>query len=137
MAGIYSRAYPQYSTIQHETLLLGMEAGVVLLLRLWHHKGSLMLVWVELVAVLTWVESLQAVLLQCVDEDGLSHLETVVEVLQLLVLSRKHLLRYSGESAVEVVDAVNQVLCESLKTKVSCCLDFTLRLFLQVAILCY
>ena len=130
-------AYPQYSAIQHETLLLGVKAGVVLLLRLWNHEGSLVLVWVELVAVLARVESLQTVLLQCVDENSLGHLETVVEVLQLLVFGREHLLRHGGESSIQIVDAVDQVLRESLEAKVSCCLNFTFCLFLQVAVLCY
>lgn len=129
--------YPQYSAIEHESLLLSVEDSVVLLIRLRNHKSSLVFVWVELVAVLTWVEPLQTVLLQCVDKDGLGHLKTIMEVLQLLVLIVEHLLRHGREGAVQVVNAVNQVLCEPLQPKVASGLDFSLGLFLQVAVFCY
>lgn len=93
-----------------------------------------MLVWVELVAVLTGVESLETVLLECAHQDSLSHPQTIIKRLQLLV-GAQLVLGNNGEGAVQVVDTVEEVLGESLKSEVLCCLDFTLCLLLKVAVL--
>ena len=93
-----------------------------------------MLIGVELVA--NGVEALEAVLGESGHEDGLGHLETLVEVDKVLGgfrLLGELLGRDGGQGAVEVVDAVNEVLCELLDGKVACSLDFALSAVLEIA----
>lgn len=90
---------------------------------------------VELVAFSAGVESLEAVLLKCVHQDGLGHLETRVEIRKVLVAAVKLLLGHYREGTVEVVDAVKQVPGETLEGKVLGCANLTLGLLLQVAVL--
>lgn len=117
--------------------MLDKEDGVVLLAGLGSHKGSLVLVGVELDAVR--LQSLQAVLGQCLDENALGHLEAIVEVGELLevlalVLGLELVRGDGGQGAVEVVDAVDEVLCEILDGKVAGGLDLALRAVLEVAV---
>jgi hypothetical protein len=95
-----------------------------------------MLVGVELDAI--GLQSLQAVLGQCLNKDVLSHLETLVEVGELLeilafVLSLELLWGDGGQGAVEVVDAVDEVLCELLDGEVAGGFDLTCCAVLEVA----
>lgn len=67
-------------------------------------------------------------LLECVHKDVLGHLETLVQVGEILevlwaVLGGELLLGDHAQGAVEVVDAVNKVLGEFLDGKVTGCLD--------------
>ena len=91
-----------------------------------------MLVGVELLALDGRVESLHAVPLEGLHEHGLGHLETVVEVVEVLVAGLELLSGNIGERAVEVVDAVHQVFGEALDGKVLCGLHFALGLVLEV-----
>jgi hypothetical protein len=94
------------STIELEALGLAEEDGAVLLVGLGCLESGFMHVGVELVALGAGVESLEAVLLECVHEDGLGHLETRVEVQEVLVAAIKLLLGHYRKGTVEVVDAV-------------------------------
>lgn len=69
-------------------------------------------------------------------EDGLCHLEAVVEVdevLNLLVLLGKLLGGHHGQGAVEVVHGLNQILGEALDGEFSSSLDLALRAVLKIA----
>lgn len=92
-----------------------------------------MFVGVELLALDGWVESLHAVPLECLHEDGLGHCETVVQVVEVLVASLELFGGDVGKSAVEVVNAVHEVLSETLDGEVLCCLHLALGLILKVA----
>jgi hypothetical protein len=94
------------------------------------------LVGVELDAI--GLKALQAVLGQRLDEDVLGHLETLVEVGELLevlalVLGLELLRGDGGQGAVEVVDAVDEVLGELLDGEVAGGLDLTCCAVLEVA----
>jgi hypothetical protein len=54
---------PQNAAVEHEALLLCVEANAILLLGLRRHEDGLMHIGVELLASLAGVESFQAVLL--------------------------------------------------------------------------
>lgn len=95
-----------------------------------------MLVGVELDAIR--LQSLQAVLGKCLDEDALGHLEALVQVGELLeilvlVLGLELVCGDGRQGAVEVVDAVDEVLGELLDGKVAGGLDLTCRAVLEVA----
>ena len=124
------------AAVELEALLLDVEDGVVLLVGLGSHEGGLVLVGVELVAL--GVQTLQTVLGEGLHEDVLGHLETLVqvdEVLQVLaLLGRLELVgRNHGEGTVEVVDALDEVLGEALDGEVASSLDLALGAVLQVA----
>ena len=130
---------PKHAAVELEALLLDIEDGVILLSLLRAHEGGLVLVRVELLA--GGVETLQAVLLEGVHEDVLGHLEALVQlndVLELIVLlgRLKPLLGDHGESAVEVVDALDQVLGEALDGELAGVLDLALGPVLEVAEVC-
>lgn len=60
---------PQHPTVQLEALLLCVEARAILLVRLRRLEDRLMHIGVEFLGFVTWVEALEAVLLQRADED--------------------------------------------------------------------
>lgn len=100
------------------------------------HEGGLVLIGVEGKAV--GVESLEAVLLEGLEEDVLGHLETLVEVDEVLEVGRlllglELLLGDHGEGTVEVVNAVDEVLGELLDGEVTGGLHFTGSPVLEVA----
>lgn len=92
-----------------------------------------MLVGIEFLALDAGVESLHAVPLEGLHEDGLGHHQTVVEVVQILVASLELLSRDIGKGAVEVVDAVHEVFGEALNGEVLGSLHLALGLVLKVA----
>lgn len=113
-----------------------MEDGVVVLVGLRSHECSLVLVGVELVTVR--IEALETVLGKGLHEDGLGHLEALVEVGEVLevlglVGGIELLDGDGGERAVEVVDAVDEVLGEALDGEVARGLDLALGAVLEVA----
>lgn len=72
------------------------------------------------------------------DEDAFGHLETLVEVSELLevlvlLFSLELVRRDGGEGAVKVVDAVDEVLGELLNGKVTGGFDLTCGAVLKVA----
>lgn len=75
-------------------------------------------------------------LLQCVDQDLIRHLQTRVQVDQIGVRIGKFLFGHVLQGTIEVVDAVEEVFGEALESKVFSGLDFALRLFLEVAVFC-
>ena len=91
-------------------------------------------VGVELVTLGAGIESLESVLLKCVHEDRLGHLETRVKVRKVLVATVQLLLGHDRKGAVEVVNAVEQISREALEGKVLGCANLTLGLLLQVAV---
>lgn len=126
----------QHTTVELEPLLLDVEDGVVLLVGLGCHEGGVVLVGVELLAL--GVDALDAVLLEGGHEDVVGHLETLVQVNEVLEVARllggvDLLLGHHGERAVQVVDAVDEVLCELLEGEVAGLLDLALCAVLEVA----
>lgn len=126
----------QHSAVELEALLLNEEDSTVLLVRLRSHESSLLLVGVELLAL--GAETLEAVLLKGVHEDVLGHLETLVQVGEILdalrsVLGLELLLGNHSKSSVEVVNAVDEVLGELLDGEIFGGLDLTGGALLQVA----
>jgi hypothetical protein len=126
----------QHSAVELEALLLDEEDSAVFLVGLGSHESSLLLVGVELLAL--GAEALEAVLLEGVHENILSHLEALIQVGEILkvlgsVLSIELLLGNHPKGAVEVVHAVDKVLCELLDCKVFRRLDLTGGSLLEVA----
>ena len=119
------------SAVELEALLLHVEDGVVLLVGLGRHEGGLVLVGVELVTV--GLEALEAVLVEGLDEDGLRHLDALVQVDEVLVIAGQLLGGDGGQGAVEVVHAIDEVLGELLDRKVASALDLALGAVLEVA----
>jgi hypothetical protein len=123
------------SAVKLETLGLAEEDGAILLVGLGCLESGLVHVGVELVTLGAGIESLEAVLLECVHEDGLGHLKSRVEVQEILVAAVKLLLGHHRKGTIEVVNAVQQVSGEALEGKVLGCANLTLGLLLQVAVL--
>jgi hypothetical protein len=124
----------QDATIELEALLLDVEDSVVLLAWLGSHEGSFVFIGVELVTFGT--ESLKAMLLKGLHENGFSHLDAfmeVDEVAPLLGRIRELLGGDGGQGPVEIVHAVDQVLCELLNGEVTGRLDLALCAVLQIA----
>lgn len=122
------------AAIELEALLLDKEDGVIVLVRLRGHKGGLVLIGVELFA--GRVEALETVLGEGLHEDVFRHLQAIVEVdevLSLLRLVGELLGRNVGEGAVEIVDAVHEVLGKLLDGKVAGRFDLALCAVLEVA----
>lgn len=109
---------PQGAAVQEEAFLLGEEDRAVLLSWLGSHENSLMDIGVELLAGLGGIEALEAVLLQRVDEDAISHLDALVQGDQILVVALELLGGNGGEGAVEVVDRLDEIAGEALDGKV-------------------
>lgn len=122
------------TAVELEALLLYKEDGVVLLFGLRSHESRLVFIGVELVA--NGIHALETVLGESGHEDGLGHLEALVEVDEVLGgfrLLSKLFGGDGGQGAVEVVDALNEVLCELLDGKVARSLDLALSAVLKVA----
>lgn len=124
---------PQDASVQVEALLLGEEDGAFLLAWLRGHEHSLVDVGIELLASFRGVESLKAVLLQCVDQDAVGHLDTLVQRGQILVIAFELLRGNGGEGAVEVIDRLNEVAGEALDGEVLGGLGLTRCALLEVA----
>jgi hypothetical protein len=133
---------PQDTAVEAEALLLRVENSVVLLVGHGGHKGGLVFVGVELVAVR--VEALEAVLLERLHQHILRHLDAVEQVEKVRVGSLGAVLALAGglgprglgdhgQGAVQVVDAVDEVLGKAGNGKVAYRLDLALCAFLQVA----
>lgn len=110
-----------------------MEAGSVFLVWLGCLEDGLVDVGVKLLHLLAWVEALEAVLLQCVEEDGVGHLNAVVQRNQVGVIRLELLGGHGAEGAVQVVDGLDEVAGEALDGEVLCRLGFALGAFLEVA----
>jgi hypothetical protein len=123
------------SAVELEALGLTEEDGAVLLVGLGCLESGLVHVGIELVTLGAGIESLEAVLLECVHKNGLGHPEARVEVREVLVAAVKLLLGYNRKGTVKVVNAVQQVSGETLEGKVLGCANLTLGLLLQVAVL--
>lgn len=121
----------QHTAVQLEALLLNMEDTAILLVGLRRHEGGLVLVGVELVAI--GVHALEAVLLEGGHEDGLGHLDALVQRVEVLVVAAQLLGGDGRQRAVEVVDALDQVLGELLDGEVARRLDLARRAVLKVA----
>lgn len=89
-------------------------------------------VGVELLVLGAGIDALKAVLLERVDQDSVGHLEAIVQGKQVLVLLNQLFLRNSRQSAVKIVDRLDQIAGEALDSKVLGSLDFALGALLQV-----
>lgn len=111
-----------------------MEHSVVRLVWLWCHECRLVLVGIELLALDAGIEFLHSMLLQCGHQDALGHGQAAVQVDQILVIGRELLLGNGVKGAIEVVDALKEVLGEALQREVAGSLDLALCLLLKVAV---
>lgn len=124
---LVGRTHPENAAVKTEALALDVHNITVLETSSRGHEGSLVQVSIELlglaVDLLGGIEALEAVLLEGGEEDMLGHVETsdeIEEVLVLLGLSSGELLRGHGQQrAVEVVDAVEEVLGETLDSELA------------------
>lgn len=121
----------QHAAVELEALLLDMEHAAILLIRLRRHKGRLVLVGVELLAV--GVHALETVLLESGHENVLRHLDTLVEGVEVLVVTIQLLGRDVCKGAVKVVNALDEVLGELLDGEVTGSLDLARGTVLQIA----
>lgn len=96
-----------------------------------------MLIRIKLLGPFTRIKSLEPVLLERLHQYSLSHPQPVVQRQQLRIVLCQFLRRHGAERAVEVVDAVDEVLGEALERKVFGCLYFAFRLVLEVAVVGY
>lgn len=126
--------HPNCPAIQGEASLLDVEDGVRLLIRHGSLEGSLMKVGVKRLS--ERVDLLQSVLLHGVQQNILRHLQTIVQIHELLVLRGvvARLLRDGLQGPVQVVDRVHQVLCEFLDGVVAGLALVTLGTLLEVAV---
>lgn len=114
--------YPQNPAVKAETLALDVHNITVLVVGGRSHESGFVEVGIELLGLaldeLAGVEALETVLLKGVEENALGHLETLDKLVQGLVFlglgGRQLLLRHSQERAVKVVDAVKEILGETL-----------------------
>lgn len=124
---LVGRTHPENAAVKTEALALDVHNITVLETSSRGHEGSLVQVSIELlglaVDLLGGIEALEAVLLEGGEEDMLGHVETsdeIEEVLVLFGLSSGELLRGHGQQrAVEVVDAVEEVLGETLDSELA------------------
>lgn len=110
-----------------------MEANAILLVWLGCLKDGLVNVGVEFLRRFRGVEALQSVLLERVDEDGIRHLDAVVESNEVGIVRLELLLGDGTKGAIEVVDRLDEIASEALNGKVFCALDFALSTLLEVA----
>lgn len=126
--------YPENTAVKAETLALDVHNVAVFVVGGGSHESGFHEVGVELLGLalneLAGVEALEAVLLKGAQHDALGHLETLDELVQRLVLlglgSRKLVLGHSQERAVEVVDAVQEILGETLDGELASSVHVTL-----------
>ena len=133
--------YPQNSAIQDETLALSVHDVAVLHALILGHESGLMQVGVELLGLailllLARVKSLQAVLAQGAHQDVLSHLQAGNEIQEVLVLRRLGCIdlvfRDGEESAVEVVNALQEIDSKALNGEDTRILHVSLSSLLEV-----
>ena len=126
----------QGTAVELKALLLNVEDRVVLLIWLRGHESRFVLVGVKFLA--DGVDAGEAVLGKGLHENRLRHLETLVEVGQLLEVvvllgDVKLFLRDSAEGAVEVIDGLDEILCEGLDGEFASRLDLALGAVLEIA----
>lgn len=134
MAVTRQRTYPQNTAVKAETLALDVHNVAVLVVRGRSHESGFVEVGVELLGLavdeLAGVEALETVLLEGGEHNALGHLETLDELVERLVLlslgSRQLLLGHSQERAVEVVNAVQEILGEALDGELASSVHVTL-----------
>ena len=97
---------------------MGEEDGTVLLAWLRCHEDSLVNVGIELLASFGGVEALEAVLLQCVDQDTVGHLDTLMQRAQVLIVALQLLGRNGGEGAVKIINRLDEIAGETLNGEV-------------------
>lgn len=118
--------------VHNSTVIVGLGLG---------HEGGLVQVGVELLGLaidqFAGVEALQTVSLKGVHEDVLGHLQAsneVEQVLVLLILGSGELLRGHGQQrAVKVINALEEVLGETLDSELAGAIHITLAALLLVA----
>lgn len=93
---------------------MGKEHSALFLVGLWRLEDGFVDVRVEFFRLCGGVEALEAVLLEGLHEDGLSHLQAVMERDKILVFGDQLVGRNGGEGAIEVIYRLNQILSESL-----------------------
>lgn len=138
---IDNTTYPNDAAVQSETLALGVHHIAVLQFRRLGHESGLVEVGVELLGLaldlLTGVEALQTVLLEGAQEDVLGHLEARDEFEEILVglaLDGFELVLGHGQQcAVEVVNALQEILGKALDGEVPGIVLVALGALLEVA----
>lgn len=110
-----------------------MKADTILLVWLGCLEDGLVNVGVKLLRGFRGVETLQSMLLERVDENGVGHPDAVVESDEVGVVRLELVLGDGAKGAVEVVDRLYEIASEALNGKVFCALDFALGALLEVA----
>lgn len=135
------KTYPDNTSIELETLALDVHNITVLKGLGGSHKSSLVHVGVELLGLtlnlLTGVEALKTVLLKCVHENVLGHLQTLNKLQEGLVLrslSSIELFRGHGQQrAVKVINTLEKVFSKALDSELASTIHIALSAFLKVA----
>jgi hypothetical protein len=92
---------------------------------------------IELLACDAGVEALETVLLEGIHEDVVGHLEAIVQCDEVGVIGGELFAGHSGEGAVEIVDAFDEIAGEALEGEVFGGLDFALGSLLEIAVVGY
>lgn len=124
---------PQHPSVELEALLLCVEAASILLVWLRRLEHGLVHIGVELLARLGGVEAFQTMLLQGGDQDGVSHLDAVVQGDEIRVIGLELLGSDCAEGTVEVIDRLDEIAGEALDGEVFGGLRLAFRTLLQVA----
>lgn len=129
--------HPQSPSIEREALALRHENSAILLALHLRHERRLMHLRIELDRIALGIrhrgiEALKTMLLQRVHQDGLGHLQTRVQLVEIF-LGRELLSGNGGESAVEVVDGLGEIGSEALDSEGAGTVDVALCALLEVA----
>jgi hypothetical protein len=126
--------YPQNAAVKAEALALNVHNITVLVVGGGSHESSLVQVGIELLGLaideLGGIEALKAVLLEGVEENALGHVETLDKLVQSLVFlslgSGELLLRHGQQCTIKVVNAVKEILGETLDSELAGSVHITL-----------
>lgn len=93
-----------------------------------------MQIWVEPFLLLARIESLKSMLFKCLQQNGLSHLQSVVQAHKILVtvILAKLISRDSLERSVQVIYRLQKVLRKSRNREIAGSIDIPFRSVLEV-----
>lgn len=126
----------QDAAVELKALLLNVADGIILLVGHGRHEDSLMLIRIKLAT--HRINLLKTMLFERLLKNSLRHLEPLVQIGEVLQILRlvggvELRLRDGGERAVEVVNAIDEVLCEAGDCEVARCFHLAGCSVLEVA----
>lgn len=127
--------YPHNPPIQYKTLLLRHENLTILLTLHLRLERRLVQIRIKHVPSLSGIKSLQPMLLQRLHQYGVRHLQSLVQIDQVLVAVRlaNLLSRDSTKCAIQVVNAFDEITGEPGDGESFCGVDFAFGAVLEVA----